>query len=125
MSQLTVLYDERCNLCCRIRAWLQQQPKYVQLNFIAADSVEARALYPHLDHELTLRELHVIHEQGQHGQVYRGAKAWLMCLWALRAYRGWALRLATPELMPLALRLIARVSNKRYRFARYSSFLRS
>lgn len=122
MWQLTVLYDQRCELCCRMREWLHHRPKYVQLGFIAANSEEARRLYPQLDHALTLRELHVIN---QHGQVYRGAKACLMCLWALRAYRAWALRLASPELMPLAQRVIARLSSQRFRFARYSSFLQT
>lgn len=120
MSQLTVLYDERCNLCCRIREWMLLQPKYVQLYFVAANSAEALALFPQLDHERTLRELHVITDAGE---VYRDAKAWLMCLWALREYRLWSLRLATPELMPLARRAIARVSSNRTRLARYASFL--
>ncbi|MBI1760459.1 MAG: DUF393 domain-containing protein [Acidobacteria bacterium] len=120
MRQLTVLYDERCNLCCRIREWLLRQPKYVQLDFVAANSAEARARFPQLDHERSLRELHVITSAGE---VYRDAKVWLMCLWALREYRLWSLRLATPELMPLARRAIARVSSKRGKLARYVSFL--
>lgn len=120
MWQLTVLYDERCNVCCGIREWMLLQPKYVQLYFVAANSAEARALFPQLDHERTLHELHVING---YGEVYRDAKAWLMCLWALREYRLWSLRLATPELMPLARRAIARVSSNRGKLARYASFL--
>jgi hypothetical protein len=34
-----------------------------------------------------------------------------MCLWAMRDYREWSLRLATPELMPFARRLIAWISS--------------
>ena len=91
MWSLTVLYDARCSLCCRIRVWLQAQSQFVQLDFIAANSTEALAQYPALNHELTLRVLHVVSSDGE---VYRDAKAWLMCLWALREYRPWALRLA-------------------------------
>jgi predicted DCC family thiol-disulfide oxidoreductase YuxK len=121
MFTLTVLYDERCDLCCRIREWMQAQPQYVALEFIAAASDEAQARYPQLDHERSLRELHVV---TSYGEVYRDAKAWLMCLWALREYRAWSLRMATPELMPLARRAIARVSSNRRRLATFSNYLR-
>jgi predicted DCC family thiol-disulfide oxidoreductase YuxK len=114
--RLTVLYDARCDLCCRIRAWLQSRPQYVELAFIAANSPEAWHRFPQLDHEATLKELTLV---SQRGEVYRGAKAWLMCLWALREYRAWSLRLASPELMPLARRVIARVSSQRFKLGQY------
>ena len=78
---LTVLYDVRCALCCRARAWLADQPKYVPMAFVAAGSNEAKRRFPGLDHDSTLEELTVV---GWGGEVYRGAKAWVMCLWALR-----------------------------------------
>lgn len=110
---LTVLYDIRCAICCRARAWLESQPKFVALEYLAAGSQEARRRFPGLDHDNTLVDLTVV---GPGGEVYRGAKAWIMCLWALRKYRGTALRLATPELMPSAKRLIAWVTRNRFRF---------
>ncbi|MFN7945182.1 MAG: DCC1-like thiol-disulfide oxidoreductase family protein [Blastocatellia bacterium] len=113
MRVLTVLYDANCNLCCRIRTWLLAQAKYVDLDFIAAGSAEAAARYPLLDHSATLKELTVVSESGEY---YRGAGAWLMCLWALRDYRGWALRFSAPELMPLARRFVVRASSLRFRF---------
>ncbi len=36
------------------------------------------------------------------GEVWQGAGAWVMCLWATRSYRGLAERLASPHLLPLA-----------------------
>ena len=107
---LTVLYDSRCQLCRKARSWLEDQPKYVPLEFVAAGSDEAWRLFPGLDRSSTLEELTVISETGD---VYRGAKAWVMCLWALREYRETALRLATPEAMPVAKRMIAWVSRNR------------
>jgi predicted DCC family thiol-disulfide oxidoreductase YuxK len=85
MKTLTILYDANCRLCCRIKAWLQAQSKYIDLDFIAADSEAARKRYPQLDHAATLKELTVVSDEGHY---YRGAKGWLMCLWALREYRG-------------------------------------
>lgn len=113
MKTLTILYDANCRLCCRIKAWLQAQSKYIDLDFIAADSEAARKRYPQLDHAATLKELTLVSDEGNY---YRGAKGWLMCLWALREYRGWAIRFSSPDLMPLARRFVVKVSSLRFRF---------
>lgn len=110
-NMLTVLYDGRCALCRRAQAWLESQPKFVPLEYVAAGSQEARRRFPGLDHDNTLVDLTVV---SFNGEVYHGAKAWIMCLWALKKYRGTALRLATPELMPTAKRVIAWVSRNRF-----------
>ena len=109
---LTVLYDGRCAVCRRARAWLETQPKFVPLEYVAAGSQQARSRFPTLDHDNTLVDLTVV---SFNGEVYHGAKAWIMCLWALKKYRGTALRLATPELMSSAKRVIAWVSRNRFR----------
>jgi predicted DCC family thiol-disulfide oxidoreductase YuxK len=113
MKTLTILYDMNCHLCRRIKEWLQAQTKYVDLDFIAAGSEAARKRYPQLDHAATLKELTVVSDEGNY---YRGAKGWLMCLWALREYRGWAIRFSSRELMPLARRFVVKVSSLRSRF---------
>ena len=113
MNTLTILYDANCGVCCRIKEWLRTQSKYVDLDFIAAGSEDARARYPQLDHEATLKELTVVSDEGNY---YCGAKGWLMCLWALREYRGWSIRFSSPEMMPLARRFVVKVSSLRIRF---------
>lgn len=110
MRALTVLYDSDCGLCQRVRDWLEDQPKYVEMEFVAAGSMTARARFPRLDPEETLREVTVV---GDGGEVYQGAKAWLICLWALRRYRLLALDWSTPERMALAKRFVAWVSRNR------------
>ncbi|MFN0122154.1 MAG: thiol-disulfide oxidoreductase DCC family protein [Blastocatellia bacterium] len=115
MYELTVLYDAHSPLCCRIRMWMQDQRKFIQLDFVPAGSAEAAARYPLLDHALSLRELTVIADDGQY---YRGPNAWLMCLWALHGYRAWAIRLSAPELKPFVHRFVARVSRDRFRMGR-------
>jgi predicted DCC family thiol-disulfide oxidoreductase YuxK len=118
MPELTVLYDPHCGLCRRAQAWLISKPKYLELAFVPASSDEARSRYPQLDHELTLTDLTVISDRGA---VYSGSKAWLMCLWALRDYREWALRLSSPELLPTAKRVISMISQNRYQLEGLSS----
>jgi len=111
MRELTVLYDPQCGLCRRAQAWLLGKPKHIELVFVPACSDEARSRYPQLDHELSLTDLTVISDAGA---VYCGPKAWLMCLWALRNYREWAIRLSSPELLPTAKRVISTISQNRY-----------
>lgn len=113
MNSLTVLYDARCNLCARFKAWLAAQPSYLELEFVAAGSEEARRRFPALDHAGTLKELTVVSDTGA---VYADAGAWVICLWALPAYRAWALRLGTPDLLPLARRVVLWISQNRFRF---------
>ena len=109
-GELTVLYDASCRVCRSARDWLNGQPKYVSLRFVAAGSPRAKRLFPTLDHEATLRDITVIDNVGN---VYRGAKAWVMCLWATREHRARAIALTTPALWPMAKRFIAWVSTNR------------
>lgn len=93
VRRLTVLYDAECALCRFLSDWLRRQPQLVPLEFVPAASAEACARYPGLDHRATLDEITVI---GDAGQVYRGAAAWIVTLWALREHRPLAHRLSTP-----------------------------
>lgn len=99
VRRLTVLYDADCSLCAFVRDWLVRQPQLVPLEPVPAASEEARARFPGLDHRSTLEEITVV---GDAGQVYRGAHAWIVTLWALREYRRLAHRLSTPSGLRLA-----------------------
>ena len=112
MAKLTVLYDPQCGLCCRVKDWVSNQPKYVDLVFVPANSEDARYRYPQLNHSRTLSELTVVSERGA---VYYVEQAWLMCLWALGNYRAWAFRLSAPELLPTTRQVISRISQNRYK----------
>jgi len=120
MASFTVLYDINCGLCKRVHLWLLEQPKYVELGFVPCKSEEAFMRFPDLNHELTLYDLTVI---GEDGAVYRGAKAWLMCLWALKKYREWSLRLSSQELLPTAKRVISTISQHRYKLEGLANLL--
>ena len=110
MRSLTVLYDPRCRFCAQVRRWMETEPSYLPVAFVAAGSDELVRRFPELDAEATTRELTVV---GDERLVYRGGKAFLMCLWALRRYRGWALRLSQPGLLPHAEKCFQWVSTNR------------
>lgn len=111
VRRLTVLYDARCGLCSRARSWLESRPAFVALEFLPAGSPAARERFPRLDAADTLRVLHVVADDGR---VWSGARAWVMCLWALRETRALALTLSTPARLELAQRMVARLSERRY-----------
>jgi predicted DCC family thiol-disulfide oxidoreductase YuxK len=86
---LTVLYDERCPLCRRLKAWLAGQATLVPIHFVTAGGEAARRLFPDLDHERTTTVLTVVTERGE---VYEGERAWLVCGWALPTWQPLAER---------------------------------
>ena len=81
---LTVLYDEACPLCRRLKAWLARQPTLHPVTFVPAGSPEARRRFPHLDHARTRRVLTLVTSDGA---VFEGERAWLVCGWALPAWQ--------------------------------------
>ena len=95
MNRLYVYYDGRCGICRGAKDWLMRQPAYVPLVLVPAEHPE---------------ELVAVSDAGE---VYRGDKAWITVLWALRDYRGLARRLASPALRPLAREAIRVVSASR------------
>ncbi len=99
MKCLYVLYDSQCELCVRCRNWLMKQAAFVPLVFIALQSDEVRKCFPGIVALKPSEQLLVISSDGA---VYRGACAWIMCLWALQNYREHAQRMANPVLMPFA-----------------------
>lgn len=97
--RLTVLYDDQCPLCRTFSGWLGRQPLLVPLELVPAGSEAARRRFPDLDHARTLEEISVVSDAGE---VWEGAHAWVMCLWATAAHRPLAESLARPSRLPLA-----------------------
>ncbi|SEC30848.1 Protein of unknown function, DUF393 [Nocardioides exalbidus] len=97
--RLTVLYDDGCPLCCTFSGWLSRQPALVPIDLVPAGSWAARKRFPALDHERTLVEITVVSDSGE---VWEGAHAWVMALWATTAHRSLAESLARPSRLPMA-----------------------
>lgn len=91
MERLYVLYDGECALCRRCREWLGAQPAYVPLEFLPLQAPEVPCRFPGIERWGLAEQLTVVSDAGE---VWQGAGAWTMCLWALRDYREWSLRLA-------------------------------
>lgn len=115
MRNLFVLYDSKCGLCIQCKSWIASQRQLVRVTFIAAASPEAHRLFPTLEHEWTEKQLTAI---GDSGEVYHGAKAWVMCLWSLADYRNWACTISSPELLPTAQNIVATISANRQKISK-------
>lgn len=115
MNTLTIFYDARCGLCSRFRRWMLEQAAYVRLDFVPYDSPQALRLCPDLPHLRADQEIVVM---GDDGSLWQGAPAWVTCLWALRDYREWSFRLATPGMLGIARKVVHWISGNRIGLSR-------
>jgi len=111
MEKLYVIYDPKCELCCRLKNWILVQRSWIGMALIEQGSEKARRLFPDLERIATKEDLAVISDEGA---VYLNDRAWIMVLYAMVEYRDWASRLTHPLLMPLARQAFAAVSKNRY-----------
>lgn len=105
---LTVLYDQRCSLCRRLKMWLEYQQTLVPIEFLASGSHAARCKYPSLDHERTMTILTVV---ATNGAVYEAERAWLACAWTLPRWQPVAEHLGSRPAL-LAVKVVARVVDR-------------
>jgi predicted DCC family thiol-disulfide oxidoreductase YuxK len=119
MNTLTLFYDARCGLCSNLRKWLSAQPAYVRLEFVPYDSPEAAKRLPGIRDLRADQEILVMADTGE---VWQGAGAWVMCLWALREFRAWSVRLASPGMQGVARKVVHWVSQNRIGISRLLKF---
>ncbi len=112
--RLYVLHDPGCGLCSHLVLWMSKQPSSCELRFVAAGSERARRLFPALANPARPEELVAISEDGL---VYRGDAAFIVCLYALDAYRTLAVRLAQPAFRPVARKVFSLLSTNRMRIS--------
>lgn len=107
----TVFYDDACAFCVRCHRWLRAQAALVPLSFVPMRVGKANPkLFGLWATESAVDELVVL---GPHGEVYQGPNAFIVCLWALDAYRELSFRLATPGLLPFARAAFRQLSKRR------------
>ncbi len=111
MEKLYVLYDPRCELCCRLKNWILVQRSWIGIALIEQGSEKARRLFPDLERIAGKEDLAVISDEGA---VYLNDRAWIMVMYAMVEYREWASRLTHPLLMPLARQAFAALSKNRH-----------
>ena len=116
MQKLYLLYDERCELCRRLKNWVLRQDAWLELHVLPAGSGAARRLFPDLPQVATENDLAAISDEGE---VYLNNHAWIMCLYALKDYQRWAVRLSHPLLLPLARQAFGTLSKNRHAISQW------
>ncbi len=114
MNAYTVFYDSDCAFCVRCRHWLRTQYALVPLKFVpmkvGMQDARLKSLWK-ADAELIVL--------GPAGEVFQGPNAFLVCLWALDAFREWSFRLSGPTLKPFARAAFAKISKNRHQFSEW------
>ena len=111
MEKLYVLYDPKCELCCRLKNWILVQRSWIGIALVEQGSEKAKRLFPDLERIATKEDLAVISDEGA---VYLNDRAWIMVMYAMVEYRDRASRLTHPLLMPLARQAFAALSKNRH-----------
>ena len=114
MKRMYVLYDGACGVCCRAVARLAWEPSYIQLRFAPAGSMAAQEKFAEALAGESGRQVVVVADTGE---VYRGANAWIMVLYALKRWRPLAMRLATPTWRPWVERAIDFIGRHRHQMS--------
>lgn len=116
MKWLTVLYDDHCGICSRLRVWLEKQHTFVPLRLVPLHAPDLPQRFPGVAAYKLEEKLVVIADDGL---LWRGDSAWLMLLWTLESGRELSYKMASPALRPLAQRVVTAVSTNRIKLSRW------
>ncbi|MGD1977752.1 MAG: DCC1-like thiol-disulfide oxidoreductase family protein [Akkermansiaceae bacterium] len=111
VQKIEVFYDGRCGMCCTFHEWIQRQKRAFGIDFLPYQSDEAERVFPGLHTLDPAREMIV---RTDDGTLYRGAEAWVWCLYSCSGYRGLAKRLARPAMLAVAIRVCRLLAANRH-----------
>ncbi len=100
-KKIEVYYDGRCGMCCTFHEWINKQPRKFAIDFIPYQSERAEMVFPGIGMLDPARAMVV---RSDSGVIYRGAEAWVMCLYSCSNYQSVAKKLAGPALLSVAIR---------------------
>ena len=100
IKRVEVFYDGRCGMCCSFHEWINRQPRAFGIAFIPYQSPDAETIFPGIGTLDPAREM-IVRTCGN--EIYRGAEAWVLCLYSCANYQAAARRLAGPGLLPVAI----------------------
>lgn len=101
VKKIEVFYDGRCGMCCTFHEWINRQPRAFAIDFVPYQSPDAERIFPGLSTLDPAREMIVRTDEGT---LYRGAEAWVWCLYSCANHRALARRLARPAMLGFAIR---------------------
>jgi predicted DCC family thiol-disulfide oxidoreductase YuxK len=100
MKKIEVYYDGRCGMCCSFHEWINRQPRAYSIEFIPYQAARAEQIFPGISTLDPAREMIVRTDENK---IFRGAEAWVLCLYSCSNHQTAARRLAGPGLLPIAV----------------------
>ena len=100
LTRIEVFYDGRCGMCCSFHEWINRQPRAFEIAFIPYQAAKAERVFPGIGTLDPAREMIV---RTSRNEIYRGAEAWVLCLFSCANHQTAARRLAGPGLLPVAI----------------------
>jgi predicted DCC family thiol-disulfide oxidoreductase YuxK len=110
-SKIEVFYDGRCGMCCTFHEWINRQPRAFEIDFVPYQSPDAGTIFPGINTLDPAREMIVRRDDGS---IFRGAEAWVWCLYSCANYRSLARRLARPGMLAVAIRICRLLAANRH-----------
>ncbi len=101
IQKIEVFYDGRCGMCCSFHEWINRQPRAYRIDFIPYQSPAAERRFPGIGTLDPAREMIV---RTSRDEIYRGAEAWVLCLYSCANQQTLARKLASPRLLSVAIR---------------------
>lgn len=101
IRKIEVFYDGRCGMCCSFHEWINRQPRAYGIDFIPYQSARAEQVFPGIGTLDPAREMIV---RTSENEIYRGAEAWVLCLYSCENHQAVAKKLARPGLLSVAIR---------------------
>lgn len=111
VERMEVFYDGRCGMCCSFHEWIARQPRAIRIEFVPYQSPDAERVFPGIGTLDPAREMVV---RTDDGGVFRGAEAWVWCLHSCANHQATARRLASPNLLPVAVKACRVLAANRY-----------
>jgi predicted DCC family thiol-disulfide oxidoreductase YuxK len=108
---IEVFYDGRCGMCCTFHEWVSRQERAYEVRFVPYQDERAERIFPGIGMLDPAREMIV---RTAEGDLYRGAEAWVFCLYSCVSYRNVARRLASRGMLPVAKRACALLAANRH-----------
>lgn len=102
VKKIEVFYDGRCGMCCSFHEWIHRQERAFEIDFVPYQAERAEEVFPGIHTLDPAREMIV---RADSGEIYRGAEAWVMCLYSCANHRAMAKRLARPAMIAVAIRV--------------------
>ena len=111
VKSIEVYYDGRCGMCCTFHEWIHRQARAFDIRFVPYQSPVAEEVFPGIGTLDPAREMVV---RTNEGKIFRGAEAWVWCLYSCAYHRSLARRLAKPMMLAVAVRMCRLLASNRH-----------